>query len=215
MIKAVIFDFDGVIVDTEPLLSRSENIMLLRRGKRIVRSYRQKVLGTTVDQTVKTFKSFFHLKEPVSLLKKERTQTCWDLYRREGISPVPGASVLVHRLKGRYKLAIATSARRPWPIYFLKQSGLIRIFKTIVTAEDIKRHKPYPDVYLKASQKLNVRPEDCLAIEDTGLGILAAKRAGMKCIAIKQGYTRLRDLAKADRIVKSLLSINNKLIKSL
>jgi HAD superfamily hydrolase (TIGR01509 family) len=215
MIKAVIFDFDGVIADTEPLLCRAEAIMLSRRGKRITQKYRQEVLGTTTDQTVRIFKKFFALKEPISLLKKERTQTCWALYRREGISPVPGAPGLIRQLKGKYKLAIATSARRDWPVNFLKKSRLINIFKTIVTVEDIKRHKPYPDVYLRAAQKLKVNPEDCLAIEDTRLGVLAAKKAGMKCIVLKQSYARRKDLTKADKIVNNLSNINNKLIKSL
>ena len=98
---------------------------------------------------------------------------------------------------------MTTSSDRKSTVHLLDKAGLTTVFDVIVTFEDYGKRKPHPESYVLTAQKLNVNPEDCIAIEDSSVGVEAAKRAGMKCIAIPHGHTQKQDFRQADLVVDS------------
>lgn len=109
----------------------------------------------------------------------------------EGIPLLPGAVAAITRLAAAYPLALASSSPRPAIAFILERSGLGRFFSTWVSSDDVPRGKPQPDVYLKACERLGIRPQRCVAVEDSRFGIRAAKAAGLKVIAIPQPHRPL------------------------
>ena len=114
----------------------------------------------------------------------------------------PGAIELVDRLRGRVPMALASNSSRQLVSTALSTAGLTDAFDAIVTADDVDAGKPAPDIYLLACERLGVRPEDSLALEDSPSGIAAAKAAGLACIAVPQFAET--DVSEADRVIDSL-----------
>ena len=211
-IKAVIFDMDGVLVDTEPLhyitlskilkkykydLTKKEFIMdFVGVGKEICAEKMSKKLGIPESEILKRRNIIYR-----GLMKKARERK--------------GAISLVKKLRKNFKVCVATSSKRNEVLIVLKNAKFSGLFKKIVTGSNVKRLKPYPDVYLFAAKKINAKPSECIAIEDTEVGVAAAKTAGMKCIAVPHAFSKKQDFSLADKVVKSLSVIDDKLIQSL
>jgi HAD superfamily hydrolase (TIGR01509 family) len=127
------------------------------------------------------------------------------------LKAMPGLPELVVELQARgLRRAIATSGERRYVELVMHELSLDSTFDAIVAAQDVKRGKPAPDVYLLAARRLGLEPEQCLVLEDAPNGVAAAKAAGMMCIAVPNEFTRSLDLSAADTILPSLLAVRDR-----
>ncbi|MEK7070479.1 MAG: HAD-IA family hydrolase, partial [Patescibacteria group bacterium] len=132
------------------------------------------------------------------------------------IKPMPGLDYLLNFLQqNNFKIAVATSSFLEDINVIFPKLNLVPYFDLLVTCEDVTRGKPAPDIYLKAAEKLNIKPADCLALEDSESGVTAGNSAEMKVIAVPNKFTKNHDFSRADLIVNSLKSINLNTIEKL
>jgi beta-phosphoglucomutase len=220
MLRAVIFDFDGVITDSEIIHLHSFNRVLAQYGMEITtEDYYKDYLGLT-DADVFTLLAdqnrFGPDAEPIENLIKQKNQIFEELARTEG-RIIPGVCDFLGMLnQNNIPMAICSGALRPEIELILKQARLRHLFKVIVSAEQIKKGKPNPEGFLLTLAKLNeksqesILPDECIVIEDSNWGLEAAKAAGMHTIAVTNSYDA-KQLATAEKIVKKLsdLSMND------
>lgn len=217
MIKAVIFDMDGIIIDSEPIQSKSYELVLQKYG--ITPEYNAdgliQVLGVHSEGNWKLLKNKHKISESVYKLKEKKQEVYLELIKNN-LSPMPGLINLLKFFKKKsLPLAIASSSTPKQISIIVDLLKISDYFDVMISGEEVKRGKPHPDVFLEAAKKLGVKPETCLVLEDAETGVLAGKAAGMKVIAVKNKYTTTQDHSKADKIVHSLEEINEELINSL
>ena len=200
--RAVIFDMDGLLLDTEVLWQRSEARLFRRHGGEFTMADKLRAIGTPIDEACRYFAERLGLPvDEAPALERELLE----LMRHELARQVrgrPGAIELVRRLRGRVPLGLASNSYRDLVDLALKTAALTDAFDCVVTADDVARPKPAPDLYLLACQRLRVPPRDAVALEDSASGVAAAKAAGLACIAVPQ-YAET-DVSAADRIIDSL-----------
>lgn len=202
MLEAVIFDMDGVIVDSEAGFNRSKQQVLQELGVVVEDSYHDAFMGTTSEHTWSTLKQTFNLPGTVDELIQRANKLRAAITAAEGCKPIKGVLELIRRLHDSgLKLAVASSSP-PADIHeTITFFEIDDCFKTFVSATQCARSKPFPDVFLEAAAQLGVSVDRCLVIEDSRNGMLAAKAAEMVCIAFANpDYVRV-DLKEADRIV--------------
>ncbi|MEO8638602.1 MAG: HAD family phosphatase [Chloroflexota bacterium] len=200
--KAVVFDMDGLLLDTEVLWQKAEEALFAAHGGVFSREDKLQVIGTSFDFTARYFAE--RLGEPPGRgaeLVDEMIETMYAALQRD-VAGRPGALELVARLRGRVPLGLASNSPRRLVDAALATAGLTDVFAAIVTSEDVARSKPAPDIYLEACLRLGVSPTETLALEDSASGVAAAKAAGMACIAVPQ-YAET-DVTAADRVIDSL-----------
>ncbi len=200
MLKAVIFDMDGVIVDSEPIMDivliQFFNEMKIKFDKDIVKNFR----GGSSEAFWGELKRIYSLPGPVDYYVKERLKRTIQYYKTNGLLLIDNVINLIEEIKTlKLKIALATSAAHERMEVTLDILKLEKYFDVIVTSRFIKNAKPDPEIFIKACESLNVNPESCLVIEDSENGVIAAKKAGMFCVGFDQYGDQ--DLAKADIIV--------------
>jgi HAD superfamily hydrolase (TIGR01509 family) len=207
--KAVIFDMDGVIIDSEPLHAIADNMILEKSGIIVPVGYFERFAGWTNQSMWEEIKKEYHL--PLSLEKIAGLQLPLkiDLLLKGDYSPIPGIIELMDELRELgLPMAIASSS----PVEFIEavivKLGLREYVKYWLSGEQVLRSKPEPDIFLKVAEVLNVDPAECLVIEDSASGITAAKRAGMKCIGYRNLNSGNQDLSGADVIADKIGEIN-------
>ncbi|MBJ7537599.1 HAD family hydrolase [Marinomonas transparens] len=187
--KAIIFDCDGVIVDTENLANDIMKTMLAKQGLFLdEQTMHEKFSGYTSEHGIKAASQMLGKPLPTSFLEEYRTafQTKID----EQLEPIDGVLSLLEKIK--IPIAMATNANRQEMHFKLKKIGLDERFSTRFCVEDVAQGKPAPDLYLKAAAALKTKPQDCLVIEDSIAGIKAGVAAGMTVLA----YSDTMDPAK-------------------
>jgi beta-phosphoglucomutase len=208
MLSAVIFDFDGVIVDSEPMHFRAFNEVLEPAGKTITwEDYCETYIGFD-DRDA--FKAIFKAQggklssRELKNLITEKAAVFQKLIQQGEATPLPGAVELIKSIPVRLPVALCSGALKEDILPILKNLGIESVFSQIVTAEDTPKSKPDPAPYKLALEKLGIdAPATALAIEDTPAGIISAKGAGMKVLAISNSYDR-DYLMDADAITDSL-----------
>ena len=199
----VLFDNDGVLVDTEPLFLRATQELLATVGVALeAEVYRQisLVRGESVFELAKE-RGLSTLE--ISKLRERRDARYAELIGA-GVEVLPGVRSTLRRLDGIRPMAIVTSAER-WDFEEVhSRTGLLGHFEFVLASGDYPRHKPHPDPYLVAAARFGVEPERCLVIEDTERGLAAAHAAGMACIAIPQALSRASDFSRAARVLESM-----------
>ncbi len=217
MISAIVFDFDGVLVDSEPMHLRAYQEVLERFGQSLPREkYYASYLGYDdhgVFTAVAKARDWPLDEQTLSALIDEKSRV-FDALIAGGDLLYPGAAECVARLAALWPLGIASGAARPEIEHTLQASGLHRHFRFIVAAGETPHGKPAPDPYLKAATLHGVPAEACVAIEDSRWGIEAAKAAGLWCIGITHTYP-VSELLQADAIVTSLAELTPELIRTL
>jgi HAD superfamily hydrolase (TIGR01509 family) len=201
---AVIFDMDGVLVDSEPLTLRAYRQAAAEFGVQLDgEAYIRQVI--TEGRLIQDFfVSWGGRPEDWEGLFRRKTEVYRELAARE-LKLKPGALELLKELKAqRIPCALATSAARVSMELNFAAQRLAEYFPVTVTFEDVVRKKPDPEVFLKAAEKLNLSPNRCIVIEDALKGLLAAKAAGMICVAVLTPFSRAEDLLVADLVVASL-----------
>jgi HAD superfamily hydrolase (TIGR01509 family) len=182
--QAIIFDMDGLLVDSEPIWEIAENRMLAPRGKILSPELRKQLVGTRMDVFLGTLREKLEIEDSIVVLHAEIVGHMVELIPVE-VKPKPGAAELVAWVaEQRIPCAIASSS--PYVIIdtVVKHYGWQDIFATRVSAAEVPHGKPAPDVYLEAARRLGVSPAHCLALEDSPNGARAAVAAGMTCYAI-------------------------------
>lgn len=211
MLKVIIFDMDGVIIDTEPFFIKSENKLLKRYGYEIPEEYHYQFQGTTHDFMWQTMKDEYNLEETVERLVEEANSLRNKLIQEEGLKTIPGVLKLIHHLeKEDVQLAIASSSPLEDIQNTISTFDLEGTFDYIVSGESVAQSKPEPDIFLNVAKKLNVKPENCLVIEDSKNGVLSAKSAGMKVIGFYNQNFPAQDLSNSTKIITNFEKISIK-----
>ncbi|NYZ76216.1 HAD family phosphatase [Candidatus Micrarchaeota archaeon] len=191
MIKAVIFDFDGVVADTEPIHRKSFNITLKQLGINLpLRLYKERYVGLGSLSIMEDVFRMHNVKRNARFWVNKRMKVFRELVKKEGVEPVKGFmkfNKLLNKL-GMKKI-IASGGYRKNVLAVLKCLKLERDFQ-FISREDVEKRKPDPAAFLLAAKRLGVKPSECLVFEDSPYGIEAAKRAGMKCVALTTSLDR-------------------------
>lgn len=203
-ITAVVFDLDGVLLDSEPLHYRSAATVFSLANKTLPTDEYRRAIGRGALETWTDWKAAFGLGPSVSeLIALDEHARLQEI--RKGVEPIAEAATLARRLRVEgTPLAIASSSTPETIDAELVAIGLDDVFAHRVSVEQVPRAKPEPDVYLRAAEILEVAPRNCLAIEDSPVGVRAAKSAGMMCVAVPTEWTRDGDFSDADAILASL-----------
>lgn len=215
MIKAVIFDFDGVIADTPSVWLGSIAKFMQQRGVELGENDFQELIGKTFMVKYSLLKEKYGIDVDFEEFK-ERTMEVARKKAAEELKPNPGVKDLIDSLRSKgIMVAIASANARRNIDLLLNKFNLISEFYVIVDQDDVTEQKPSPEIYLKTAEKLDVKAEDCVALEDTDLGVKSAKNAGMKVVAVPNKYTKHHNFSKADLVVESLEELNAEKIISL
>jgi beta-phosphoglucomutase len=213
MLRAVIFDFDGVITDSEVLHLRAFNEVLGRYGLKISKQdYYKNYLELTDLNLIKLLVEQGALKldeQGIKTLAAQKSTVYEKLAKTEG-KIIEGVRDFLQMLRSnKVPMAICSGSLRAEIEFILEGAGLRKFFDVIVSSEQVKRHKPHPDGFLLALRKLNesgkttVSAGECVAIEDSRLGLEAAHKAGMHCVAVTNSYDA-EQLKRAEKIVDNL-----------
>jgi beta-phosphoglucomutase len=212
MLTAVLFDFDGIIVDSEPMHYRAFNGVLEPLGKGFPwKEYCETYIGfDDRDAFKEAFKTHNEriCSRDLKRLIREKAEIFQQLIRDGKATPLPGAVELIKSIPRKLPIALCSGALRGDLLPILANLGIENAFSTIVTAEDTKKSKPDPAPYKLAIEKLGLDdPATAVAIEDTPVGIISAKGAGLKVLAVTNSYDR-EYLLEADAVTDSLENIN-------
>jgi beta-phosphoglucomutase len=214
MLRAIIFDFNGILVDDEPIHFDMFQKVLFEQGLSLTREeYYARYLGMD-DRGC--FQAAFRdrgraLDEATLAALIQRKAVYYRNEIQQRLTVFPGVKQLIPKLSASYPLAIASGALRSEIEMIMQTIGLIKYFQVIVSTEDITEGKPSPEIFTKALTLFNqhnadakpIRPAECLVIEDSKEGILGARRAGMKCLAVTNSHPKT-ELTEADAVVESL-----------
>ena len=182
--KGIIFDLDGTLIDSMWIWEQIDIDFLLERGHDLPSDLQKNIEGSSFSETAAYFKTRFKLEEDIETIKSIWIEMATDYYQNK-IKLKKGIQELLERFKkDGLKIAVATSNSRILADHVLKSNGIYDYFDAIITSCDVNKGKPEPDVFLKAAELLDLRPEECLVFEDTHAGVLGAKAAGMKVTAI-------------------------------
>ena len=205
MIEAIIFDMDGVLVDSEPIHVEIEKQQFLLNEVTISEEEHQKYMGTASDMMWRTIAERQKMSLSIEeLIEQNRTESIRIFSELTEIPVMPGLVELLEKLKAKkYPMAVASSSFPEIIDIILEKTQLKKYFKVIVSGEEAGKSKPEPDVFLLAAQKLGIKPENCLVIEDSFNGIAAAHAAGMSCVAYQSPGVDPKTQREADSVVKS------------
>ncbi len=204
-LEAVVFDLDGVIVQSEEIWDDVRECYVREQGGSYDAGAQRAMMGMSSPEWSK----FIHAELGVAAAPPEINASVVELMAaryRERLPLVAGAREAVERMAAHFPLGLASSSNRPLIDTVLDLAGLTRFFRATVSSEEAARGKPAPDVYLEAARRLGINPERCLAVEDSHNGIRSAKAAGMRVVAIPNPSYPPDDgaLAEADLVLASI-----------
>lgn len=213
MLKAIIFDMDGVLVDSIKPIWESFNLLLKEEGVHFSDEYIKKNLARSLRDNLAAWKKEFGIKEyDLMEFSKRAGEIQFELLKHEKVNQSL-LNLLLQSRKQNIKCAVATSSLRWRAEKILDLLNIKEFFTVLVTADDIKNHKPAPDIFLEAARQLKIKPEECVVIEDAGNGIDAAKNANMKAIGLVTKYHPAHELKHADLVINDFSDINIDKIK--
>ena len=195
--KAVIFDMDGVIFDTERVYLEIWQSVFEKYGYKMTKELYITVMGTGRKNVIKTFLENFGDDLQIEKMYEEKDNQLFYIIENQGIPLKEGVKELFSMLKEKnYKIALATSAKRERVEKQIKDKWLKESFDAIVCGDDVEKGKPSPDIFLKAAKKIDVEPENCFVVEDSPAGIKAAFSGGMKGIHVEDLKVADEDILK-------------------
>ncbi|HUQ22887.1 MAG TPA: HAD family phosphatase [Gaiellaceae bacterium] len=215
MIEAVVFDMDGVIVDSEQVWDDVRERLVRERGGRWHDGAQAAMMGMSSPEWSRYMQQELGLTSSPPEINDEVVRRMLERYRKD-LPLIAGAAAAVGRLAGAFELAVASSSNRPLIEAVLEAAGIADLFAVTVSSEEVERGKPAPDVYLEAARRLDVQPGRCAAIEDSSNGLRAAHAAGMRVIALPNAhYPPAADaLALADVVVSSPSELTAELVRA-
>jgi HAD superfamily hydrolase (TIGR01509 family) len=205
VIEAVIFDLDGILIDSEHVWDEVRQELANERGGRWSDSASRDMMGMSSIEWSRYMRDVVGLDEDPEEISAEVVRRLEERYHEE-LPIIPGSEEALKLLAARWPLGLASSSNRELIDLVLAESGFGRFFRATVSSEEVPRGKPAPDVYVEAARRLGADPARCAAVEDSENGILAAKAAGMRTIAIPNPrYPPDEEaLAAADAVLETL-----------
>lgn len=204
-IRALILDFDGLILDTESPMRTSWLEIFEEHGLIVSEEQWASLLGASADPPEAYDLLEEHLGERLDRVALHDRRMSRELQLLEFETVLPGVRKLISDARSAgLGLAVASSSERMWVEGLLKQHDLIEPFDAIVCAEDVAHTKPFPDLFLKALEYLEVQPNEAIVFEDSQQGVKAAKSAGIFCVAVPNKVTRCLTFEEADLVVSSI-----------
>ena len=214
--EAIIFDMDGVLVDSEPLFHGALNSRLIEEGAVPISLEEYRLLiGSPIEETWRQLKELRDLPRPIAEYT-ESYRSMVNQILQDGLNPRSGVAELVTECqRRRLPIAVASSSLRLRVDLTLESIGLQDAFDVVLGGEDVARSKPEPDIYLLAAERLGIPSNQCIAIEDSPLGIDSAVSAGAYTIAVRTGYTEGLDISRAATVLNSLTDFDYSLLTTL
>lgn len=216
MNQAIIFDMDGVLINSQPVHYEADKICLREIGVQADDDYIESLAGTTTPNRFHLYQKKYEFQADISKLAQRREEITMNIFRNQGVDGIDGAIKL---LKDCYKngmlTAVASSSPYDMICLILEQLSISKYFKEIVSGEGLEKGKPAPDIFLLTANMLSVSPLHCVVIEDSTSGVAAAVTANMKVIGYKNETSGEQDLTKADLIVDSFEKIEYETVKNL
>ncbi|MGC2322195.1 MAG: HAD family phosphatase [Terriglobales bacterium] len=210
--RAVLWDMDGTLIDSEEQHWISWRNTLAKEGIVITREQFLATFGQRNDSIIPQLLGAAATPERIERISEAKEELYRHLIRRDGISPLPGVASWLHRLhKQGWLQAIASAAPRANIDAVLEALSATHIFQGVVSAEDVQKGKPDPEVYLKAASRVEASPENCIVVEDAAAGIEGARRAGMRSIGVSHDGQHL----PADVVVQSLALLDSDAFETL
>lgn len=208
-IEAAIFDMDGVLIDSEPLHFMSDITLLKRLNIETTKEYHNKYVGFSAPDKWREIKDEFNIQNSLQEILNMSVSTKLELLSRSDYDPIDGIPELLEKLNiHNIPVAVASSSSGRFIKEVLKKIRVEKYIKTWVSGENLEKSKPEPDIFLKTAEVLQVNPRGCVVVEDSKNGVIAAKKAGMKCIGFVNVNSGNQDLSKADIIVDKITKIN-------
>ena len=203
--QAVVFDMDGVLLDSEPLHHRALNRVLAAEGHRIDAEAYQRFIGTTAEYTWATLIRDLGLRHPPEQYYRRYDDAIVQVLREGPLQPLPGVLSVMGALRRLGKpIGLATQSHRSWVEATLEGLAMATAFDAVVTRESVSCGKPAPDLYLRACALLGADPRHALALEVSLPGIRSARAAGMTVVGVRSPYSDARLEAEAHLVVGSL-----------
>lgn len=211
--KAIIFDMDGLMIDTETLYFEADREIARTLGKTVSDETLWKMMGRKPIESYTIFCNDLGIDKPIDELLKTRYDSVEVKLMKE-VRPMPGLFNILDDFKGKMKMAIATGSPSKFLEITLNKLSLKQYFDVTQPSDGIQNGKPDPEIYLKAIERLNLKPHDCVVIEDSSNGARAGKNAGCYTIAVPSEYTYKQDFSFVDYIARDL-NVASDHIKSL
>ena len=204
MIKGVLFDMDGVLVDSEPYICKAAIMMFEELGIKVVPEDFHPFVGMGENRYIGGVAEHYGANVDIEKVKA-RTYEIYENIVIGNLVPLPGVHKFISECRNRgLRLALATSADRVKMEVNLREIGLTsETFHSIITGLDVVNKKPYPDIYIKAAERIGLYPRECLVVEDAVSGIKAGKAAGCRCLGLTTSF-EAEVLAEADWICGTL-----------
>jgi len=205
--KGVIFDWDGVVIDSSAQHERSWELLAAEIGKPLPEGHFKASFGKKNQEIIPGLLRWSNDPDEIARLGIRKEELYRELVRAQGVRVLPGARELLIALRGTgIPRSVGSSTPRSNLDAIFSATGLGELFDQVVCGDDVKAGKPEPDVFLLAAQKLGLAPADCLVIEDAHVGIAAAHAGGMKVLAVATTHP-LEELTDADAAVDSLVGV--------
>jgi len=203
-IKAVVFDFDGLMFNTEEIFNLSGKELLRRRGKEMTPAILSMMMGRRADEAFPLMIKALGLTEEPAVLRAEERAIFHDLLWKH-VAPMPGLFELLAHIESRgLPKGVATSSRRPYIETLLGHFQLMDRFNVTLTAEDVTQGKPHPEIYLTAAARIGVSPAEMLVLEDSEMGTRSAAAAGAVAVSVPHEHSRQHDFSTAYLIAEGL-----------
>jgi len=211
-VEAIIFDLDGTLVDSD-IWKESEIELLRSLG---IRKSEEEIRFLTADflpgRDQRAAAVFYRQKFSLDIqpreIRKRRLKIIKRLIREKGVSLMPGARELLELLKGCFKIGLCSSSPPEIIRLMLKKTGISQYFSVVVSGEELPESKPHPQPFLETAKRLGVTTNQCLVIEDSSVGVAAARAAGMKCVQVLNQTFNQKNL-QSDLCFQSLIEIKN------
>ena len=215
-VRAVVFDLDGVIIDSEGVWEEVRRAYAARHGREFLPDSQQRMMGMSTSEWSRHLSEDIGVPLPPDRVAADVLGEMAARYRTS-LPLIPGAVDAVHRLGARFPLGLASSSARVIVDQVLKTAGLTGAFRVTLSTEEVPRGKPFPDVYVEAARRLDLPPAECAAIEDSSNGLRSAAAAGLAVVAVPHGvYPPAPDaLAKASLVVDSVNQLTVEVIEKL
>lgn len=213
MISTVIFDLDGLLADTEPLHCRAYQLAMVEHGVTVSDD-------DYADHWVKhgygivDWVNWHKLELDPHALRQRKSEHYLKLLETS-LQPMDGALELLAGLTGKIRIALASSSYRDAIDGVLAGLKIAHYFEAVVSGQDVAKVKPAPDIFLQTAERLAVTPSECVVLEDAEKGVVAARLAGMACVAVPNPWTRHHDFSQATRVCGSLREIDLTFLRGL
>ncbi len=206
--KAVVFDMDGVIIDSEPVHIRLEEEMFGELGLSLSREEHESFMGTSSYEFFESLKKRFRLNENVVDLVADERRRYLKILSSAPLPIIPGIPELLKRLgESDYRLAVASSAPHEQIDLVMDRSGFADLFDFRVSGDDVENSKPDPAIFRKAASGLRCRPDECWLLEDSTNGITAGRSAGMRTVGFADPAAAVQNLSAADYLVDNIPAV--------